>query len=385
MTNPADSREILARLIGFDTVSNRSNLGLIDWVEGVLGDQGVSAERVWDASGEKAGLIATIGPPEVPGLVLSGHTDVVPVAGQDWTSDPFEARLAEGRLHGRGAADMKGFLACCLAAVPAMRAAPLARPIHLVFSWDEEVGCLGVRPMLARISEWAVRPAGCIVGEPTEMRVVIGHKHKLAKRVTVAGRAAHSSLAPEAVNAVEYAARLIAAISRIGRRLMAEGARDTLYDVAHTTAHVGTVEGGTALNIVPESCSFAFEFRAIAEDDPRTLLAEIEAEARRLEDEMRAVASEARIVFSDYSHIVGLDTAAEAEIVALAKRLAGRNDHAKVAYTTEGGLFAEGGISTVVCGPGSIAEAHRADEWIALDQLAACDRFLAGLIAHCRR
>ncbi|MEO0993573.1 MAG: acetylornithine deacetylase [Pseudomonadota bacterium] len=383
-TSPQTSPEILARLIGFDTVSARSNLDLIAWVESYLAEHGVASRRVPDETGAKASLIATIGPEDQPGWVLSGHTDVVPVEGQAWSSDPFEARVEGGRLYGRGAADMKGFLACALAAVPRAAAAPLTRPIHLAFSYDEEVGCVGVRPMLAEMAGWAVRPLGCIVGEPSEMQVITGHKHKLSKTVVVEGLTGHSSRAPEAVNAVEYAARLVAFISDLGRRLRANGPRDALYDVAHTTAHVGRLAGGTQLNIVPERCSFDFEFRAVPGDDPHALLAEVEAEAARLTAEMQAVAPETGIRFEPYSHIPGLETDPGAEIAVLVKRLAGRNDHAKVAYSTEGGLFAEmAGVPAVICGPGSIREAHKPDEFIALSQLADCDAFLERLIAEC--
>lgn len=380
-----NASEILAELIGFDTVSRHSNLHLVAWVEDYLTDHGVSSRRIPDETGEKASLIATIGPDNVPGYVLSGHTDVVPVDGQDWSSDPFRARVDDGLLYGRGACDMKGYLACVLAAVPAMVAADLARPIHIAFSYDEEVGCTGVRPMLHEMADWPVKPAGCFVGEPTGMQVITGHKHKISKRVVVRGRTGHSSLAPQAVNAAEYAARLVTYVSDIGRRLVASGARDELYDLAHTTAHVGRMTGGTQLNIVPHHAEFDFEFRAVAADDPVAMVEEVRAEADRLEAEMQSVDPATGIDFQPYSHIVGLDTPPEAEITVLAKRLAGRNDHAKVAYTTEGGLFADiAGIPTVVCGPGSIEQAHKADEFIALTELEKCDRFLSALIAHCQ-
>lgn len=379
------SAEILAKLIHFDTVSRNSNLDLVGWIEKYLSDQGVESRRIPDETGEKASLIATIGPGEVPGYVLSGHTDVVPVDGQAWSSDPFEARISEGLLYGRGACDMKGYLACVLAAVPQMMGGPLARPLHLAFSYDEEVGCTGVRPMLHEMADWPVRPAGCFVGEPTSMEVITGHKHKISKRVVVRGRTGHSSLAPQAVNAAEYAARLVTYVSDLGRRLAADGPRDDLYDLPHTTAHVGRMTGGTQLNIVPHHAEFDFEFRAVAGDDPEALVAEVRAEADRLQKDMQAIDSETGIDFLSYSHIVGLDTEPEAEITVLAKKLAGRNDHAKVAYTTEGGLFADiAGIPTVVCGPGSIEQAHKADEFIALSELDKCDRFLEALIAHCR-
>ncbi len=382
--NAENAISILSTLIGFDTVSHKSNLELVSWVEDYLAQHGVSARRIHDDTGEKASLLATIGPVDVPGYVLSGHTDVVPVEGQAWTTDPFIARVLDGRLYGRGACDMKGYLACVLEAVPRMVAAELHQPLHIAFSYDEEVGCTGVRPMLHEMAAWHVRPAGCFVGEPTNMGVVTGHKHKISKRVVVHGRTGHSSLAPQAVNAVEYAARLVAHISDMGRGLASDGPRDPLYDVAHTTAHVGRMTGGTQLNIVPHHAEFDFEFRAVAGDDPEALVADVMAEARRIEADMQAVDPETRIDFLPYSHIVGLDTCPDAEIAVLAKRLAGRNDHAKVAYTTEGGLFTDiAGIPTVVCGPGSIEQAHKADEFIALNELEKCGQFLDALIRNC--
>jgi acetylornithine deacetylase len=383
---PVDTtKEILAALVGFDTVSRNSNLPLIAWIEDYLGRLGVPSRRIPDATGSKANLWATIGPAGVPGTILSGHTDVVPVDGQTWASDPF--RLAErgGRLYGRGAVDMKGFDACCLAAVPAMLAEPLARPIHLAFSHDEEVGCVGVRSLIAALPQEPAMPVACIVGEPTGMNVVIGHKGKRSFRVTVSGRTCHSSLAPHGVNAVEYAARLIVKIREIGERLKNHGPRDPLYDVPFSTAHTGVVQGGTALNIVPDACTFEFEFRAIAADDIDALGEEAKAYARDvLEPEMRQVAPEAAVAFELKSGFPGLDTPADDRVIALAKTLSGKERHEKVAYGTEAGLFAAAGIPSVVIGPGSIDQAHKADEFIAIAELEKCGAFLARLIEHCR-
>jgi len=377
--------EVLEALVGFDTTSRKSNLALVEWVEAYLDRLGVAHERVPDKTGSKANVWATIGPSGVPGTILSGHTDVVPVEGQSWSNDPFRLTERDGRLYGRGATDMKGFDACCLAAVPDMVAAPLARPIHLALSYDEEVGCIGVRGMIARLERAEVKPAACFVGEPTEMGVVIGHKGKRSFRVTVHGKTCHSSLAPHGVNAVEYAARLIVKIRDISDRLAHSGARDPLYDVPHTTAHTGVVHGGTALNIVPDACISEFEFRPLAADDLESLVDEVMAHAReRLEPEMRAVDPTARIVFEEISEFPGLETPASREVVGLAKRLAGRNEHGKVAYGTEAGLFALAGIPTVVIGPGSIDQAHKADEYIAVSQLEACSAFLDRLIAYSR-
>jgi acetylornithine deacetylase len=384
MTDIQRSIEILDSLVGFDTTSRNSNLPLIDWVENFLRGCGVSYERIADQAGVKANIWATIGPADKPGYILSGHSDVVPVDGQSWASDPFRLSRRDGRLYGRGATDMKGYVACCLAAVPAMKARRLARPIHLAISYDEEVGCIGVQDIIARIKRGAVKPAGCFVGEPSLMAVIVGHKSKRSLRVTVRGHTAHSSLAPQGVNAVEYAARLIVKIRDISERLAREGARDPLYDVPFTTGHTGTVNGGTALNIVPESCTFEFEFRAIGADDVNALTEEVITYGRDvLEPAMKAVAPEAGIEFVDRSNFPGLNTSPDAGVVALAKQLAGASDYAKVAYGTEAGRFSAAGIPSVVIGPGSIDQAHKADEFIAESEVAKCVGFIDRLTAQC--
>ncbi|WP_029029384.1 acetylornithine deacetylase [Salinarimonas rosea] len=377
----------LRDLVAFDTTSRNSNLPLIDHVEAYLGPLGFTCERVFDETGTKANLWATIGPADVPGYVLSGHTDVVPVDGQDWDTDPFVLTEKDGRLHGRGACDMKGFLAACLAAAPTMAQARLERPIHLAFSYDEEVGCVGARGLVARLADKRVRPLACFVGEPTTMGVVIGHKGKRSVSVTVRGHTVHSSLAPHGVNAVEFAALLVAKIRAVADRFAAEGARDALYDVPYSTAHVGVLRGGTALNIVSDRAEILFEVRAIGADDPDAVLAEIEAYAREaLEPRMTAVRDGTGFSFTTYAGFPGLDTAPEAEVVTLAKRLAGRNEHSKVAYGTEAGLFSQiGGIPTVVIGPGDIAQAHQANEWVAASELAACGRFLGEVVKEASR
>lgn len=376
--------EHLGRLIGFDTTSRNSNLALIDHVEAYLAGLGVACERTPDATGTKANLFATIGPADKAGYVLSGHTDVVPVDGQDWTTDPFAMARKDGRLYGRGACDMKGFLAVCLALVPEMLAADLKVPLHLAFSYDEEVGCIGVRDLLGDLAKRPVKPAGCIVGEPTSMQVVIGHKAKRTLRFCAHGLGGHSSRAPDCVNALEYAAKLVVATSGIAKRFETEGARDGLYDVPHSTAHVGVFHSGSTVNVVPAEATLDLEFRTIAEDDLDAVSTEIREAAAEIEREMQARDARSRITCEQVSEIPGLEMAAEAEIVTLAKRLAGRNDHGKVAYGTEAGLFVEtAGIPTVVCGPGSIGEAHKPDEFVSEDQLAKCEDFIRKLIAHC--
>ena len=376
--------ELLGRLIAFDTTSRNSNLPLIEHVEGYLDSLGIPHERAAGAHGDKSNLFATIGPADRPGIVLSGHTDVVPVDGQRWSSDPFSLTRRDGRLYGRGACDMKGFLAVCLALAPEMAAAKLEIPIHFAFSYDEEVGCLGVRELLEMLAARPVRPLGCIVGEPTGMQVVIAHKAKRSLGVVVRGTGGHSSRAPEAVNAVEYAARLVTRTTEIGQRLASSGLRDALYDIPHSTAHVGVFHGGVALNIVPDEAVVELEFRVLPEEDADALVEEFRSFAGELEAEMRARDARAAVEVSMKSEFPGLATAPEADIVTLVKRLAGRNDHAKVAYGTEAGLFVEtAGIPTVVCGPGSIAQAHRADEFVEDEQLAQCEAFIRRLIRHC--
>ena len=374
----------LDALVGFDTVSHRSNLALIDYLEKTLAPLGARIERISDDTGEKANLIASFGPADAPGYVLSGHTDVVPVEGQAWATDPFWLTEHDGRLYGRGATDMKGFLACCLAKAPQMAAAPLRVPLHLAFSYDEEVGCLGVRGIIERMSAWQVPPMGCIVGEPTGMDVVTSHKAKRAFRAFVTGSPGHSSRAPHFVNAVDFAAEFIVELRRLGREVEETGPRDPLFDVPFTTTHVGVIQGGEALNIVPEHCRFEFEFRALPNEDVDAMAAQMQRFVdTELLPRMKAISPDADFRIESTMAYPGLDSAPEDEIVVLAKRLAGRNDHRKVAYGTEGGRFSKtGGIPTVVCGPGDIDRAHKADEFITRDELAACEAFIDALIAH---
>ncbi|MGY6710219.1 MAG: acetylornithine deacetylase [Rhizobiaceae bacterium] len=376
--------EILSRLVGFDTTSRNSNLELIDYAQSVLEACGARTERTYDAAGAKANLWATIGPDDVPGIALSGHTDTVPVDGQAWSTDPFQLVERDGRFYGRGTCDMKGFVAVAMSAAHDLAGRELARPVHFAFSHDEEVGCIGVRGLLAELSRKPLLPAACIVGEPTMMDVAIGHKAKRSLKITVDGTSGHSSRAPEFVNAVEHAARIVVKMREIARRLASDAAlRDELYDIAHTTAHVGTMHGGTALNIVPDRCEIACEFRVLPQEDADALVEEITAFIREeVEPEMRAVAPEAGVDIEMTAAFPGLDMPSDHPLVGQVKRAAGRNGHQKVAYGTEAGLFHELGIPTIVCGPGSIAQAHKPDEFIAAEQLAACEKFLADLLGE---
>lgn len=372
--------ELLARLVAFDTTSHKTNVPLIEFVADYLAQHGVEVRLVPNEAGDKINLCATIGPLDAGGGIgLSGHTDVVPVAGQDWNVDPFELTKRDDRLYGRGTADMKGYLACVLAAVPDFAARKLARPIHILFSYDEEIGCVGVRPMIARLGRDLPMPAIVFVGEPTGMEVVDAHKGPTRWKVTVTGRAAHSSMSHLGVNAVHWAAEFIAELRRIEAQLR-EVRRDERFDPPYSTLQVTSIRGGTATNIIPVSCDLGFEVRAM----PGLDIAEI---GERLADfartvclpPMQAVAAEAEIAIEMVNHVPPFGARQGSEAVALALHLVGGNRTSGVSYATEAGLFQEAGPDTVVCGPGHIAQAHTANEWIAEAELAACMTFLRRL------
>jgi len=371
--------ELLARLVHFDTTSHRSNLPLVRFVEDYLAQHGIASELVASADGAKASLYATIGPTAVPGVALSGHTDVVPVDGQSWSSDPFVLTERDGRLYGRGSADMKGFLACVLAAVPDFRRRQLSVPIHLAFSYDEEVGCIGVRPLIAELGRHLTRPRVVIVGEPTSMSVVDAHKGPVRWHVDIKGRAAHSSMAPLGVNAISVAGKLLGELARIEQELMT-APRDSRFDPPYATLQVTRIDGGTATNIVPVSCRLDFDIRAL----PSVDAAAIDRRVRAFADKeclpaMRQVASESGIDITIANQVPPFAAGNGSEAVALALHLTGHNETHAVSYATEAGLFQEAGSPAVVVGPGDIAQAHAADEWIAKDQLDRCMAFLTRL------
>ena len=372
-----ESRAMIERLIAFDTTSRNSNLELIHYVRDYLADLGVTAQLVHDDAGRKANLYATLGPTDRPGIALSGHTDVVPIDNQDWTRDPWLVSEHSGRLYGRGTCDMKSFVAVALAHAPRFLAAGLGTPVHLCFSYDEEVGCKGVPSLLDFLAAQPVKPAMCVVGEPTEMKVITGHKGKTSIRCHVRGKEAHSSLAPYGVNAVNAAARVVTYLADMAARKAAEGPFDADFDVPYTTVHTGTIEGGTQLNIVPGHCRFEFEFRYLPQDDPERLLSEVRHYAEReVAPAMQAVDPATGFAWEQVSGFPGLDLTPGAEVIELAKALSGGNATGKVAFGTEAGLFDRHGIPTVVCGPGSIDQAHKPDEFIALEQVALCERFM---------
>ncbi len=375
-----DSVEMVRRLVGFDTTSRGSNLALIEFVRDYLDNYGVASELIFDEAGNKANLYATVGPAGVGGIMLSGHTDVVPVDGQDWRSDPFTVLATDGRLFGRGTADMKSFIAVALALLPKITKRNLRVPIHLAFSYDEEVGCRGARRLVSAIGGRPDRPRLCVVGEPTMMQPVTGHKGKRSFRCQVHGFECHSALTHLGVNAIEAAAEMVTQLKAMARRKREFGPFDPDYTPSYTTIQTGVIHGGTALNIVPKECSFDFEFRLLPGDDPEAGIAELRAFAQdRLLPDMLAVRSEAVIAFEELSAFPGLDTPDDAEITRLVSSLTGANGTGKVAFGTEGGLFQQAGIATIVCGPGSIEQAHKPDEFIDLDQIAQCESFVGRL------
>ena len=375
----------LSRLIAFDTTSRHSNLALIHDCADYLESLGLKPWLSHNADQSKANLFATIAAADgntEGGLILSGHTDVVPTDGQAWQSDPYRADIREGRLYGRGSTDMKGFIAAVLAAAPAMVQAELKRPLHIALSYDEEIGCLGAPVMIAELQKRGLTPEHCIVGEPTSMRMVVAHKGIHTFRCAVHGKAAHSSLTPQGVNAIEYAAKLIVFINELAGRLKARYDTDPDYDVPFSTLSVNTIAGGIAANIVPQLCEFEFDYRNLPHMSPADITAPIEAHIREvLQPQMQAVDAACRIDMRHGENVPAMPEAEAALLHDLITQLVEDSSRLKVAYATEGGQFQQAGIATVICGPGNIEQAHKADEFVELSQLARCDAFLHKLIA----
>lgn len=376
-----NSIELLARLLAFDTVSRNPNRALIDDVAGLLRGAGLDPVLIPDASGTKANLLVTVGPRDRAGVLASGHTDVVPVDGQAWSVPPFALTRKDGRLYGRGTADMKGFVACALRLALLGAGRQLRTPLHLALSFDEELGCLGVPSLIDVLAQAPVRPILCLVGEPTEMQVATGHKGKVALRATCTGRAAHSALAPSGLNAIHLAADLLARLRALQDRLEREGPRDADYDVPFTTVHAGRIAGGVALNVVPDRCLLDFEVRNVVEDDLAALRRGIEAEAAALAAGARGRAPEAGVAIEQLFAYPGLSTPTDAWAVRFVQSLSGTDGTIKVAFGTEGGLFSERlGVPTVICGPGSMTQGHKPDEFVAEEQVARCDAMLDALL-----
>jgi acetylornithine deacetylase len=375
-----NSTQILATLIAFDTVSSRPNIALMTWVQDLLQQAGARVVLIPDATGGKANLFATTGP-DGPGVMLSGHTDVVPVEGQTWTVPPFALTEADGRLYGRGTTDMKGFVACAIAAMIRSAKRNLATPLHLALSYDEEIGCLGVGSLIDMLAAAPTRPRMCIVGEPTNMQVATGHKGKVALRTTCTGREGHSALAPLALNALHLAADFIGTVRAVQARLVAHGTHDDDYDVPCSTLHVGKLNGGVQVNIVPQTAIVDWEIRSIASEDVPALIAEVQAGAEAIVAPLRARFPEAAIRTERLWDYPGLGTPSDAGVVRFVQSLTGANGTIKVAFGTEGGLYdARLGVPTVICGPGSMAQGHKPDEFVTAEQLARCDAMLATLV-----
>jgi acetylornithine deacetylase len=380
----AASRAMIERLIAFNTVSRDSNLGLIEWVRDYLHGFGATTRLTHDASGKKANLFATLGDSKKPGLILSGHTDVVPVDGQNWDTDPFKTVERDGKLYARGSADMKGFIGIILAQAPKFVAAlndnRLDAPLHYSLSYDEEVGCIGVRGLIRDLEENNIRPAGCVVGEPTSMQPIIAHKGTHRFRCSVRGREAHSSYVTHGVNAIDYAARLVVFIRHIADRLAQTETRDYGFTVPYSTLSTGVIHGGIAANVVPKECVFQFDMRTLPTASPGALQQEIQAYAAALAREMQAVDEKSGIDLEWVSQTVGLAAAETDAIVQWALRLSRNSKVGKVSYGTEAGLFQKMGVPSVICGPGDIAQAHRPNEFVELEQLAQCERFMERIV-----
>jgi len=380
------SLDLIRTLVGFDTTSRDSNLALIEWVRDYLAGHGIESKLTFDDEGRKANLFATLpardGNVTHGGIVLSGHTDVVPVDGQPWDTDPFVVTVKDDRLYGRGVTDMKSFSAVGLAFVPEFLRRGLEKPIHFALSYDEEIGCIGVRRLIADIVARGVHPAGCVVGEPTGMELVVAHKGKKSWRCRVRGLEAHSSLTPLGVNAVQIACEIVAYIAHRAREFRDAGGQDAAYDVPYTTVHVGVIRGGTALNIVPRDCRFDFEIRHLPFDKPDAFFADVQAFAARFLPAMHAVDPATYIEFDALSTLPGFDTLDGSEITTLGHACNGTQSVGKVSFGTEASLFHGANIPAIICGPGHIAQAHQPNEWVALEQIARCELFMRRLVEH---
>lgn len=388
-TTEPHSLDWVVRLCSIDSTSRLSNLPVIHVVADEARRLGLEP-RICPSpeDPQKANLLVTVPAADgvtAGGVVLSGHTDVVPVDGQDWHSDPFSPEVRDGRLYGRGTCDMKGFIGVAVALLPDMVAADLTEPIHLALSYDEEIGCVGGDQIVKDIADLGLTPRAAIIGEPSSMRVITGHKSVNLARVTFHGRAAHSSLTSAGVNAVEYAARFITWVRGRADRWKAEGPFDAAYALPYSTTGSTMVTGGIATNTVPDLCVVHSEFRTIGAVNAQVTMAEYEAYARQLETEMQAEHESASVDFEVLAAVPGLDTPKDAAANSLGRELGGLPSDDKVTYGTEAGQFSGAGIEAVVCGPGDIAQAHTANEWIELDQLVACEQFVTRLIQQLSR
>ncbi len=377
----ARALELAQTLVRINTVSANSNLTLIHFIRDELQAMGVASRLTYNADRTKANLFATLGEGKSAGVILSGHTDTVPWDGQDWSSDPLSGHVADGRLWGRGSADMKAFIAIALSHARQFVDSPAPFAIHLALSYDEEVGCLGVRELIADMRDAGVKPLACIVGEPTDMVPAIAHKGVYRYKCCVRGKEAHSSLTPQSVNAIEMAARLVGKLRDMAECFERDEPRYAGFDVPFSTASVGQFHGGIADNVVPRDAEFRYEFRDLPTADAKAMQAQVLAHARSLEPAMHKVAPETGFRFDTICEVPSFLGSASDAVTRLAQRLAGENRTTQVAFGTEAGLFKQAGIPTVVCGPGSITQAHQPDEYVYLEQLARCEAFMRGLAA----
>ncbi|MEH6527108.1 MAG: acetylornithine deacetylase [Sneathiella sp.] len=381
MTKIYSAMEMIEKLVSFDTVSRNSNLELIDFVADYLAGHNVESKKVFDETGQKANLYATVGPNIEGGVVLSGHTDVVPVDGQPWDTDPFTIVEKDGKLYGRGTSDMKSFSAIALSLVPKMLEKPLLAPIHFALSFDEEVGCIGAPLMIERIAENIPKPRAVIVGEPTMMNIVSAHKGIITLKTTITGREAHSSLVEDGVSAVMTGARLVSFIADMMAENKQRAVPSSPFSPAYTTIHCGVINGGTAANIISRQCTFLWDIRHIPEDNPMSFVDRFNHYCEtELLPEMRKIAPEASIVTELTSTVPALRPEDNGEAEMLCKSITGQNDVSAVSYAAEAGQFQEAGFSTVICGPGSIGVAHQPNEYIEISQVKASERFITKLI-----
>ena len=393
MGYPSNAVDWLTKLIGFNTVSRYSNLQLIEYVAGYCEQLGLSPRLTFNADNTKANLFVTVpamgegDTVTTGGFVFSGHTDVVPVDGQAWDTDPFVATIVEDKLYGRGACDMKGFIACALTLLPtvvqASRDRMLNKPIHLALSYDEEVGCLGAPLLLADLKAQGIKPDYCIVGEPTMMKMVTAHKGIQVYRCRVHGKSVHSSLTPQGVNAISYASKIINFIDKLAEQLQQRNDQDMAFDVPFSTLSVGTITGGTATNIVPNLCEFTFDYRNLPHMNESQVIEPIRAFIKTLEPKMHAIDSDTGIELTRNENVPAMTDKDSHALQQLIENLVDEQHRHKVAYATEGGQFTNAGIPTVICGPGDIGNAHKANEFVSLNQLAKCESFLQQILQQC--
>ena len=376
-----NSIQILEKLISFDTVSSNSNLEIISYCEKILKDAGAEITLIKNTEKTKANLFATIGPVDEPGIILSGHTDVVPVTNQKWQTNPFKLTEIDNKLYGRGTADMKSFVACALYAASKASSMNLKTPLHFSFSYDEEIGCVGVRSLIEMLKNSSTNPLFCIVGEPTSMQVMSGHKGKVNASVLIKGKEAHSALTTKGLNSIYLASEFIQGIQNIQTNLINNTTHDNDFEVPYTTLQVGKIEGGVAVNIVPSSSNLLFEIRSLHSDDPNLILKDIKILSEKIVNSHIDKFSDTKIEIKVISQCPALNTMKNSDVISFLNGLTGNNSVEKVSFGTEGGLFSnELNIQTAICGPGSMNQGHQPDEYIEKVQIDLCDQMLENLL-----